>query len=170
MWWGFLDTHQSPLSLLSVYNCTMFSNFHWKHHFWVTELNWKWEEVIDTMFRPNSEKPPSCISTVSFLDDCDVDPYSDTECHTLKMAETQKSWPLRDCHWPKTLPWPIIWTRDKLLLYTTFIGPSIAFVLGGLYIFLLKFDLPTYSMIPSAHPVKFSIPFEGLFVTATGLS
>ena len=30
-----------------------------------------------------------------------------------------------------------------------------------LFFFKLKFDLPTYSITPSAHPIKWSIPFHG---------
>lgn len=79
---GIPAAHQSPLSLLPGYNCSVFSSVHWKHYFWVTELNWMWEEVTDNIFTPNSEKPPSRTGTLPFLDGCDVDPYSDSEIHT----------------------------------------------------------------------------------------
>lgn len=59
-----------------------------------------WEEVTDTIFRPNSEKPPSCTGTLPFLDDCDVGPYCDTEDGRDTEVLAPQSLPLtRDAAW-----------------------------------------------------------------------
>ena len=84
-----------------------------------------------TLTNPRDCSPPGSsgqwTGTLALLADYDVHQMGDTESFTVRMAETQKSWSLKDCHWLESLPWIFIWIIDKSLLYMTLIWPNIPF-------------------------------------------